>query len=151
LYRALFLQGTFKKIRKALLHKNGGINEITVRETNNTPPASNTRLIRKSRRYTMGWPAYKQIVPAPITKAQQSLLFMEKTLGEQRVRTSFNPSDDSIVQHIKERAAEFINYVDDNIKIEEGSFQPSEKERLKALAMTAIEEAAMWAVKAATF
>lgn len=73
----------------------------------------------------------------------------ERTLGEKRVRTSFNPSDDSVVQHIKERAAEFINYIDDNVNQEQ---KPQEGEflRLKALAMTAVEEAAMWAVKAAT-
>jgi hypothetical protein len=69
----------------------------------------------------------------------------EKTLGESRVRTSFNPSDDSKVQHIKERAAEFINYVDQNVQTPNGEIA-----RLKALALTSIEEAAMWAVKAAT-
>ena len=68
-----------------------------------------------------------------------------QTLGELRIRTSFNPSDDSVVQHIKERAAEFINYVDDNIKVSN-----TEVARLKALALTNIEEAAMWTVKAAT-
>lgn len=68
-----------------------------------------------------------------------------KTLGESRVRTTFNPSDDSTVQHIKERAAEFINYVNQNIDPKD-----SEVARLKALALTAIEESAMWAVKAAT-
>lgn len=70
-----------------------------------------------------------------------------KTLGEKRVRTTFNPTDDSKVQHIKERAAEFINYVNDNIEDHLGK---GEAYRLKSLALTAIEEAAMWAVKAAT-
>lgn len=69
----------------------------------------------------------------------------ERTLGEKRVRTSFNPSDQSNVQHIKERAAEFINYVNDNVEAKD-----AEGARLKALALTSIEEAAMWAVKAAT-
>jgi hypothetical protein len=67
------------------------------------------------------------------------------SLGESRVRTTFNPSDSSIVQHIKERAAEFINYVDGKIDA-----PTPEQARLKALALTAIEEAAMWAVKAVT-
>lgn len=67
------------------------------------------------------------------------------TLGEQRIRTAFNPSNDSTVQHIKERGAEFINYVNDNVPA-----NGPEQARLKALALTAIEEAAMWAVKAAT-
>lgn len=69
----------------------------------------------------------------------------EKSLGESRVRTSFNPSDDSKVQHIKERAAELINYINDNVEAKD-----NEVGRLKSLALTAVEEAAMWAVKAAT-
>lgn len=75
-----------------------------------------------------------------------------QTLGEKRVRTTFNPSDDSKVQHLKERAAEFINYVDQNINAPDEMPRENLGEfvRLKALAMTAIEEAAMWAVKAAT-
>lgn len=68
-----------------------------------------------------------------------------KSLGEQRVRTTFNPSDNSTVQHIKERAAELINYINDNVAVNDG-----EGARLKALALTEIESAAMWAVKAAT-
>jgi hypothetical protein len=76
----------------------------------------------------------------------------QKTIGEKRVRTSFNPSDQSTVQHIKERAAEFINYVDQNVNAPENYPKENLGEfvRLKALAMTAIEEGAMWAVKAAT-
>jgi hypothetical protein len=69
----------------------------------------------------------------------------EQTLGEARIRTTFNPSDDSKVQHIKERAAELINYINTNIEAKD-----SETGRLKSLALTTIEEAAMWAVKAAT-
>ena len=68
-----------------------------------------------------------------------------KSLGEARVRTSFNPSDDSKVQHIKERCAELINYINDNVESKDG-----EVGRLKSLALTGIEEGAMWAVKAAT-
>lgn len=76
----------------------------------------------------------------------------EKTLGEKRVRTSFNPSDQSTVQHLKERAAEFINYIDQNVNAPEGLTKEDLGEfvRLKSLAMTSIEEGAMWAVKAAT-
>jgi hypothetical protein len=77
----------------------------------------------------------------------QAALKQETALsfGEKRVRTQFNASNDSTVQHIKERAAEFINYVNDHVKTEDG-----ESTRLKSLALTAIEEGAMWAVKAAT-
>ena len=76
----------------------------------------------------------------------------QKTLGEQRIRTSFNPSDDSNVQHIKERAAEMINYVNDNLKLKAGVTHEEAYEftRLKMNALDAIEVAAMWAVKAAT-
>lgn len=74
----------------------------------------------------------------------------EKTLGEQRVRTSFNPSDDSIVQTIKEKGAEFTNYIN-TLKLESSDNSKSgEFGRLKALALTAIEEGTMWAVKVAT-
>jgi hypothetical protein len=69
-----------------------------------------------------------------------------QTLGEKRVRTSFNPSDDSVVQNIKERIAEVINYVNDNVTSKDG-----EQGRLKSLALTELETAAMWAVKAATY
>lgn len=76
----------------------------------------------------------------------------QPTLGESRIRTTFNPNDDSKVQHIKERAAEFINYIDKNVNAPANMPQRSLGEfvRLKSLAMTAMEEAAMWAVKAAT-
>jgi hypothetical protein len=68
-----------------------------------------------------------------------------KTLGEIKVGTSFNPSDNSIVQHIKERAAEMINYVYENVPDNTG-----EQTTLKNKAIDAIELAAMYAVKAAT-
>jgi hypothetical protein len=63
------------------------------------------------------------------------------SLGEDRVRASFNPSSDSTVDQIKSKSAELINLVD-SIKDKDG--------RLAALAQTAYEEAAMWAVKLAT-
>lgn len=65
----------------------------------------------------------------------------EQTLGEQRVRASFNPSANSDVEQIKQKTAELINLVE-TIK--------SREPRLASLAQTAYEEAAMWAVKAAT-
>ena len=36
----------------------------------------------------------------------------EQTLGEKRVRTNFNPSDDSVVSQIKQKTAELINLCD---------------------------------------
>jgi hypothetical protein len=80
------------------------------------------------------------------------------TLGEERVRVTFNPSTDSAVDAIKQQSAAIINLANDipePIKKEdEGdrtySYRLSEFRRLKALAMTSYEEGAMWAVKAIT-
>lgn len=66
------------------------------------------------------------------------------TKGEYRVGTSFNPSADPNVDIIKMTAAALID------AINALPSQDGEQERLKALAMTEIESAAMWAVKAAT-
>lgn len=63
------------------------------------------------------------------------------TTGEQRVRTQFNPSQNSVVDQIKQKTAELINLVE-TLKEKDG--------RLVSLALTSDEEAAMWAVKAAT-
>ena len=67
------------------------------------------------------------------------------TKGEYRVGVSFNPSADPVVDIIKAMTAQLINAVEaiDNQ-------QNPERARLKSLAQTAYEEAAMWAVKAAT-
>lgn len=71
--------------------------------------------------------------------------------GEFRVRTSFNPANDSIIDQIKQKGADLINLVD--------SLQPADETdkrkcaslgRLKSLAMTEIESGTSWAVKAAT-
>lgn len=72
----------------------------------------------------------------------------KQTLGQRRVRASFNPSLDPSIDFIKDHTAELIDFMD-NVK---QSAQPvsSEKLRLASLAQTAYEEAAMWAVKALT-
>ena len=66
---------------------------------------------------------------------------MVTTIGEARVRTAFNPSASDEVDRIKQRTAELINLCE-ALKAKEP--------RLASLAQTAYEEAAMWAVKAAT-
>ena len=66
---------------------------------------------------------------------------MEKTIGEQRVRTDFNVTNNSTIDLIKQKTAELINLCED-LKSKDG--------RLASLAQTAYEESAMWAVKAAT-
>ena len=68
------------------------------------------------------------------------------SLGEDRVRVSFNPGGNDLVSIIKARAA---NLIDKCEEMRDGT-SPSEKGRLIALAQTAFEEGAMWAVKAAT-
>jgi hypothetical protein len=67
------------------------------------------------------------------------------TTGEYRVGIDFNPSGNEAVAKIKQAAAELIDMIED---LEVGDIP--EIGRLKALAMTHVEDAAMWAVKAAT-
>jgi hypothetical protein len=68
------------------------------------------------------------------------------TLGEERVRLSFNPGADSLVTEIKRATAALIDLCDRH----DGVAVTPEEQRLWALAMTHYEDAAMWAVKAAT-
>ena len=63
------------------------------------------------------------------------------SLGEQRVRIDFNVSQSGVVQEIKESTARMINYCEE---------LKQKDVRLASLAQTCFEEAAMWAVKAAT-
>jgi hypothetical protein len=67
------------------------------------------------------------------------------TKGEERVRVSFNPSSNNTVDELKKAAAELIDMCED-LK----DPQTSEKNRCLELAQTAVEDAAMWAVKGAT-
>ncbi len=68
------------------------------------------------------------------------------SLGEDRVRIKFNPSNNGKVEVLKTQIAQFINTCADYKK---KSNNPEEI-RLWALAQTHAEDAAMWAVKAAT-
>jgi hypothetical protein len=76
------------------------------------------------------------------------------TKGEYRVGINFNPSNDNMVDRIKRTAANFIDLIDEipslGAETEEQLARAAEVARLKALAQTYIEDAAMWAVKAAT-
>ncbi|PWE50072.1 hypothetical protein DEM26_08970 [Thioclava sp. NG1] len=69
--------------------------------------------------------------------------------GQYRVGISFNPSSDTAVDRIKGLAAELIDLVE-QIPSDRETAQGNEAGRLKALAQSAIEEGAMWAVKAQT-
>jgi hypothetical protein len=66
---------------------------------------------------------------------------MEKTIGENRVRTEFNPSASDLVSTIKQKTAELINLCEE---------LKQKDPRLASLAQTDYENAGMWAVKAAT-
>lgn len=71
---------------------------------------------------------------------------MKQTLGESRVRLGFNPSQNTTVDEIKRKTAELIDLCE-QIKADAAS---AEATRCCALAQTHYEDAAMWAVKAAT-
>ena len=83
------------------------------------------------------------------------------TKGEYRVGITFNPSNDDTVGKIKRAAADLIDLIenieqpriDGDMTTEKwvrASTHLNEVKRLKSLAMTHVEDAAMWAVKAAT-
>jgi hypothetical protein len=71
----------------------------------------------------------------------------QQTLGEHRVGITFNPGGDKRVDEIKHAAADLIDLINATAvdRLDDGEVM-----RLKALAMTAIEDGAMWAVKAVT-
>jgi hypothetical protein len=72
------------------------------------------------------------------------------SLGEDRVRVKFNPTDNSLVSQIKQKSAELIALCGTMKPKDGNAAQMSETLRLIALAQTHYEDAAMWAVKAAT-
>jgi hypothetical protein len=67
------------------------------------------------------------------------------TKGEYRVGIDFNPSGDEMVNAIKRAAADAIDMIETIDDHGDGEIR-----RLKAEAQTCVEDAAMWAVKAAT-
>jgi hypothetical protein len=74
------------------------------------------------------------------------------TIGEDRVRVKFNPSDNSLVSQIKQKSAELIDLCEQQ-RVGAGKLserQTAEILRCWSLAQTHYEDAAMWAVKAAT-
>lgn len=72
-----------------------------------------------------------------------------QTKGEYRVGTTFNPSNSGLVDQIKQSAAALIDLIE-TIPSDRDTERGNEAGRLKALAQTETESAAMWAVKAAT-
>ena len=70
------------------------------------------------------------------------------TKGEYRVGIAFNPSHEGMVDKIKRAAADLIDLIESIDAHKDGP--NTEIMRLKAVAQTEVEGAAMWAVKAAT-
>ena len=68
-----------------------------------------------------------------------------ESVGKYRVGITFNPSNSALVNEIKEKSAELIDLCE---RMKANAW--GEKIRLIALAQTHYEDAAMWAVKAAT-
>lgn len=68
------------------------------------------------------------------------------SIGEDRVRVSFNPSGDDVVNKIKHLSADLIDLCYDQMVLA----KDDEIKRCLSLAMTHYENAAMWAVKAVT-
>lgn len=89
------------------------------------------------------------------TPVRSRFIYMEKTIGEMRVRTDFNVSASSIVDEIKQNAAKGIdncelhkqNALNDPNK---SQTQKEEAARLWEYAQSYLESYAMYAVKAAT-
>ena len=79
----------------------------------------------------------------------------KQTRGEYRVGIDFNPGGNSSVKKIKRAAADLIDLIEHEIPMQAAATsadpaREAEVMRLKALAQTAVEDAAMWGVKAAT-
>ncbi len=89
----------------------------------------------------------------------QNLVIPPETKGEERVRVKFNVVEQAPqrknVDVIKFESAKLIDFCEDGIKeVKEKEWNDRAKGeaiRLWSLAQTAFEEAAMWAVKAATY
>lgn len=89
--------------------------------------------------------------PAEAVQAERGPL----SLGEYRVGVTFNPSKSELVDAIKARAASLLDLIDSiptdiDLKEADHAAVNAERVRLKTIAAEYVENAAMWAVKAAT-
>lgn len=77
-----------------------------------------------------------------------------RTLGEKRVRAlhkTLNDSEQDYLDQIKQKSVDLIDTVNNSACNPDWDDETvREYSRLKALSLTALEEAAMWAVKMAT-
>lgn len=69
------------------------------------------------------------------------------TFGEKAVGLTFNPSDNAHVTQVKSKCAELIDYLD-QLRTQS---QDGEVRRMAAVAITELQTAQMWAVKAITW
>ncbi len=75
----------------------------------------------------------------------------ELTFGEKAVGITFNPGGSDIVNEIKDIIAEAIDYLESKRNPKDGSMQKTEVARMYSIAITELQSAQMWAVKAATW
>lgn len=71
------------------------------------------------------------------------------TFGEKAVGLTFNPSNDPQVQALKAACAALIDQLNNMKPPYDG--KPNEKSRMLAIAITELQTAQMWAVKAITW
>lgn len=74
----------------------------------------------------------------------------ELTFGEKAVGLTFNPSNDEAVQKIKETCAAAIDVLNNLREISKGAGN-GEEIRMLSVAITEIQTAQMWGVKAVTW
>lgn len=86
-------------------------------------------------------------IPNTTGVATQGLGIRGLTFGEKAVGLSFNPSGDPKVQQIKEACAQLI----DILQVERLSASGPEQARLYSIAITEIQTAQMYGVKAVTW
>ncbi len=73
------------------------------------------------------------------------------TLGQKRIRVDFNSEEQDYITLTKKKAAKLLDFVNESAgKPSWSDEQFKEWIRLKELALTAIEEASMWIIKAET-
>lgn len=80
-------------------------------------------------------------------KAGQDGPSRPQTFGEKAVGLSFNPSGDDAVANVKKQFADVIDFMN-NLR---SSSMSSEVKRLCSVAITEVQGAQMWAVKAITW
>ena len=79
--------------------------------------------------------------------SEQELSARELTFGEKAVGLTFNPSNDPLVQGVKEKFAAII----DDLNTMRTATQSGEMKRMFSVAITEAQTAQMWAVKAVTW